>query len=335
MTTNKAIELKRRIFSIENEGDFRSLALEVFRYQYEQNEVYSQFVSNLGIRAEKVLQIEQIPYLPISFFKSHKVISPSTKDLPELYFESSGTGISGLSRHYIADPSLYSESILNGFIRQYGSPTNYAFLALLPTYLDNPHSSLIYMVNELMKSSGHRLNGFFKENFSDLRSRILQCKEENQKFILWGVTYALLKFSDQYTSDLGEHAIVIETGGMKGHGKEMIREELHQVLKKKFAVDAIHSEYGMSELLSQAWCKDGRYFIYPPWMKIAIRDIYDPFENKKDDQSGAINVIDLANLHSCSFIATDDVGKRIGNKFEVLGRIDDADIRGCNLLFQE
>lgn len=321
------------IFGIENEEQFEALALNLFRFQAKDNETYSKYLRFLGKDPDRIKNLAEIPFLPISFFKSHTIIS--TKVIPQLYFESSGTGSSIRSKHFINDISLYQQSILEGFKRVYGNPSDYTILALLPSYMDNQHSSLIFMVDELMKRSGNMYNGYYKDDFQALSDRIESCKREDRHYIVWGVSYALLQFAEYHKQGLGSNAIVIETGGMKGRGKEMVREELHFILKSRFQVDQIHSEYGMTELLSQAWCKDSKHFHAPPWMKVKIRDIYDPFHFLPEGQAGGINIIDLANINSCSFIATDDIGKRQGNAFEVLGRMDNSDIRGCNLLIQD
>lgn len=325
-------ELKRRIFSIENEEDFRLLTMEIFRYQSKHNVTFSEFLRRLGKKSEEITEPEQIPFLPISLFKSTRIISSESPEKPVLLeFQSSGTTDSARSTHYILDPEIYRESLYRGFYRVFGDPDQYVFLALLPSYQENPRSSLIYMVNELMARSGDPLSGYFSD-YEQLNKRISECRRQNKRIFLWGVTYALLQFAGRYKITGGDDMIILETGGMKGHGKEMIREELHEILLKSFGIKSICSEYGMTELLSQAYCLDGTHFHAPPWMAVNIRDIYDPFQSLPHGQSGAINVIDLANIHSCSFIATDDLGRSDEKGFEVLGRIDNSDIRGCNLL---
>lgn len=325
------VELKRQIFSIENEEAFEKIALQIFKYQSVENETYKDYLRLLGKKAEKIGHTAEIPFLPISFFKSTKIVS-GNNPTTSLYFESSGTNQNSLSRHYVTDPEVYKQSLIIGFSSVYGKPQDYVFLALLPTYLDNPHSSLIYMMDQLMKQSNNSLSGYFKDNFNGLAKQIQVCKSQNKKIFLWGVTYALLSFADFFQDHLTNDDVLLETGGMKGKAKELVREELHSILKQKFGVNTIHSEYGMTELLSQAYSTDGILFHSPPWMRIYIRDIYDPFQMMSDTQTGAINVIDLANIHSCSFVATEDLGKKNKSGFEVLGRIDYSDIRGCNLL---
>lgn len=331
MNMNSPVELKKEIFSIENEEDFERIALQIFQYQSVENETYKNYLLLLGKKAETIRHTAEIPFLPISFFKSNKIIS-GDNPTSSLYFESSGTTQNSLSRHYVPDPEVYRHSLIKGFTSVYGKPEDYVFLALLPTYLDNPHSSLIYMMDQLMKQSNNSLSGYYKDNFDGLAKQIQVCKSQNKKIFLWGVTYALLSFADFFQDQLTNDDVLLETGGMKGKGKELVREELHSILKHKFGVKTIHSEYGMTELLSQAYSTDSIVFHSPPWMRIYIRDVYDPFQMMSDSQTGAINVIDLANIHSCSFIATDDLGKKNKTGFEVLGRIDYSDIRGCNLL---
>lgn len=327
---NAQEELKRQIFSLENEDDFKKVTLDIFRFQAKNNKTYSNYLELLKINATFIERIQDIPFLPIEFFKSNDIISVNEK--PQLYFESSGTTAQTKSRHYIADPDLYRQSLLNGFKLVYGNPADYVFLALLPSYMENLHSSLIYMVNVLMEASGSSLNGYFKNDYDVLSERIKTCHKKNMKFFLWGVPYALLDLAAKYDFSIGNENIILETGGMKGRGKELVREELHALLSEKFSTTGIHSEYGMTELLSQAYTLDGTNFKSPPWMRVWVRDVYDPFQYASQGQTGAINVIDLANLYSCSFIATDDLGKAGNGTFEILGRLEYADIRGCNLL---
>ena len=278
----------------------------------------------------KISGIEKIPFLPIDFFKHFKVISD--KNIPGLVFSSSGTTGLKTSKHYIVDPELYIKSFTKTFIHFFGDPSDYCFLGLLPGYLERPGSSLIFMINELMKLSGHPENGFYLNDFENLRKKISCLKQDHQKYILIGVTYSLLDFASIAPTDMSD-GIVIETGGMKGKRKEMIKPEIHNFLKQKLNCQYISSEYGMTELLSQAYSKKEGFFETPAWMKILIRDPYDPYHYLKNGNSGGINIIDLANIYSCSFIETKDLG-RINRKgqFEILGRFDNADIRGCNLL---
>lgn len=274
----------------------------------------------------------EIPYLPISFFKTHEILS--SKEATEITFSSSGTTGMVQSRHLVTDLSVYDQSFTLAFEQFYGQIENTCFLALLPSYLERDGSSLIYMVDALIRDSKHPDSGYFLHNHEELHQKLNQLKATGQKTILIGVTYALLDFIEQYQLDFPE-LVVMETGGMKGKRKEMVREELHGLLQTGFGVSDIHSEYGMTELLSQAYSKGEGIFACPPWMKIHLRDTNDPLTLLRNNRSGGINVIDLANLNSCSFIATQDLGRLFRDgSFEVLGRFDNADIRGCNLLVQ-
>jgi phenylacetate-coenzyme A ligase PaaK-like adenylate-forming protein len=327
---------KNSIFSIHSSPEFEALAMAVFKYQSTGNMVYSQYLDTLGRELKTIRKTEQIPFLPISFFKDLTVISG--KEHAQTVFTSSGTTGMATSRHYVNDVSIYEESYLKGFSHFYGNPEEYCILALLPSYLEREGSSLVYMADDLIKKSNHPHSGFYLHNYKELIRKLELLKEKGQKTILLGVTYALLDLVEQFP-DLANNAwnelIIMETGGMKGKRKEMIREELHEQLCKGFSVKAIHSEYGMTELLSQAYSKGNGIFNCPPWMKVLIRDTNDPFTFLPENKSGGINVIDLANINSCSFIATQDLGKRYAdNSFEVLGRFDNSDIRGCNLLVQ-
>lgn len=324
------------IFSIRSDDRFRQQALAVFRFQAAENEVYGTFVRNLGISPEQVKAPEQIPFLPIGFFKSHRVISDVLPGDDPLIFTSSGTTGMIRSRHYVSDPAVYEKSYLEGFRHFYGNVEDYCILALLPSYLERDGSSLIYMADDLIKKSRHPGSGFYLHNYAELIVMLQQLEKEKQKVILLGVTYALLDLMEQFPSFKGSSdLIVMETGGMKGKRREMVREELHAVLCKGLGVPVIHSEYGMTELLSQGYSKGEGIFECPPWMKIMIRDTNDPLTLLPSGRSGGINVIDLANINSCAFIATQDLGKVNGdNSFEVLGRFDNSDIRGCNLLVQ-
>lgn len=311
---------------------FNQVALSMFRTQAAENAVYSEFIKALGIVPEDISDVKDIPFLPISFFKSHEIMCGQYD--PEVVFTSSGTTGMIQSRHPVKSALIYEESFRSGFDYFYGDIRQYAILALLPSYMERDGSSLIYMVDALISDSGHRASGYFLYNHDDLYHTLLSLKKENQKVILIGVTYALLDFIEKYSIDFPE-LIVMETGGMKGKRKEMIREELHELLCGGFGVASIHSEYGMTELLSQAYSKGNGIFFCPPWMKIFVRDMNDPLSLQEPGQTGGINVADLANRYSCSFIATQDLGKIHGDgSFEVLGRFDNSDIRGCNLLVQ-
>jgi phenylacetate-coenzyme A ligase PaaK-like adenylate-forming protein len=321
-----------QIFSIDNEATFNEVALTIFRHQAVYCTVYKDYIQNLKIDLSSIKHYKQIPFLPISFFKSHKVLS--TADEPKIVFSSSGTTGQITSKHFVSDVKIYEESYNRAFEQFYGNPKDICILALLPSYLEREGSSLIYMVDDLLKQSKHPKSGYFLHDLEKLYSTLLSLKANKQKTILIGVTYALLDFVEQFQIDFPE-LIVMETGGMKGKRKEMVREELHETLYAGFGVNNIHSEYGMTELLSQGYSYGQGNFNCPPWMKILLRDTSDPLSLVQGKQSGGINVIDLANINSCSFIATQDLGKVYDNgSFEVLGRFDNADIRGCNLLVQ-
>lgn len=318
------------IFNIQKEREFENRALQIFKYQFQNNEVYQLYIETLGLDIAKIRNIKDIPFLPIDFFKTHKVVSST--QIPEQIFTSSGTGGSLQSKHFVTDIKVYIQSFLKGFSHHYGEVNNYCILALLPSYLEREGSSLVFMVNELIKQSNHVESGFYLDNHAELFEMLNSKNLKNKKILLMGVSYALLDLVENF-SMRHPNLIVMETGGMKGRRKELIREELHEILKKGFGIDSVHSEYGMTELLSQAYSSGKGIFTTPPWMKILIRDPNDPFQLLENGQSGGINVIDLANLNSCSFIMTQDLGRITnGNMFEVLGRFDSSDIRGCNLL---
>ncbi len=318
------------IFNIKTEQEFNQFALEIFRFQATSNPVYEQFVQLLNINIEKIKAIENIPFMPVSFFKDHKITS-ADKDA-QVVFTSSGTTGSVTSRHYVADVEVYEKSFLKAFADFYGDVKNTCILALLPSYAERSGSSLIYMVDELIKQSHNPDSGYYLYNHDALFAKLNQLKNSPKKVILIGVTYALLDFIEQFKLDFPQ-LIVMETGGMKGKRKEIIRQELHKLLRKGFGVDKIHSEYGMTELLSQAYSDGDGIFKSPNWMKVLIRDINDPFTYLKPGKTGGINIIDLANIHSCAFLSTQDLGKKHSETtFEVMGRFDNSDIRGCNLL---
>lgn len=318
------------IFSISSPSEFNALALETFRFQYSNNSVYRQFCDLLGKDPEKIDTAEKIPFLPIEFFKTHSVLS-STKP-SEITFTSSGTTGQQTSKHLVSDLSVYEESFREGFRKFYGNIEDYAVLALLPSYLEREGSSLIYMVDDLIKRSNNPHSGFYLHDLNALKEKLNLLERQGQKTLLIGVSFALLDLAESFNFKL-KNTIIMETGGMKGRRKEMIRAELHAVLKKAFGVETIHSEYGMTELLSQAYSAGNGVFECPPWMKILIRDPEDAMSLLPSGKSGGINVIDLANINSCSFIATQDLGKDLGaGKTTILGRFDNSDIRGCNLL---
>ncbi len=318
------------IFTISNQKQFEKIALKVFRFQYENNLVYRTFCDYLKTDPQKVKSLEQIPFLPIQFFKSHPVVSNS--DPAQITFTSSGTTGMITSKHIVTDVSLYEESYRKGFSQFYGNIEDYAVLALLPSYLERDGSSLIYMVEDLIKLSNHPESGFYLHNHEELTQKLIELDKSGQNTILIGVTYALLDLIEKNSFKL-QNTIIMETGGMKGKRKEMIREELHNQLCDGFGVSAIHSEYGMTELLSQAYSLGEGIFECPSWIQILVRDTEDALTYVKEGKTGGINVIDLANINSCSFIATQDLGKKYpNNSFEVLGRFDNSDIRGCNLM---
>jgi phenylacetate-coenzyme A ligase PaaK-like adenylate-forming protein len=325
------MDFRLRIFRTENTKMFNELALEIFQYQAANNIIYKEYVTALGITPDSVKSLPDIPFLPVSFFKDHKVLTG--EGTPETVFESSGTTVTIASRHYVSDLSIYEESFLKGFNHFYGDPSAFFFAALLPSYSERENSSLIYMMNKLISCSKFSDSGFYNNDPRKLINTLEKAKERGQKAILLGVSFALMDLAENYAPDLSGQTI-IETGGMKGRRKEITRQELHSILKKGFNVETIHSEYGMTELLSQAWSKgDGLYYC-PPWMKVNIRDPLDPLTIfDKHGKTGGINVIDLANFNSCSFLSVNDLGKlHEDGGFEVLGRFDSSDIRGCNLL---
>ena len=318
------------IFSISNQKQFEKMALKVFRFQYDNNLVYKQFCQLMKVEKEDVKKLLQIPFLPISFFKSHDVVAHEIEI--EVTFTSSGTTGMITSKHQVTDVSYYEESYRQGFSQFYGDIENYVILALLPSYLEREGSSLIYMVQDLIQLSKNENSGFYLHNHTDLIEKLAVLEKEEKNVILIGVTYALLDLIEKQNFNL-KNTIIMETGGMKGKRKEMIREELHDQLCRSFGVNAIHSEYGMTELLSQAYSLGNGIFECPNWMQIHIRDTEDALTYIENGKIGGINVIDLANINSCSFIATQDLGKKYDNNtFEILGRFDNSDIRGCNLM---
>jgi phenylacetate-coenzyme A ligase PaaK-like adenylate-forming protein len=319
-----------KMLSIRNSQEFDSLTMEAFKYQFENVTIYQSFCRHLGIDPSKIHKPEQVPFLPIEFFKNHRLIADGLNS--QLIFTSSGTTGTFNSRHYVASRGIYHASLLQGFQSFYGNPSQYCILALLPSYLERKESSLVYMAQRLMKLSGHSESGFYLYNLEDLSLKLKTLEEQGQMTILLGVSFALLDLADKYSMPL-KHTILMETGGMKGRRKELTRIELHDLLKAAFRLPNIHSEYGMTELLSQAYSSGDGIYSNPPWMKTMIRDIYDPFHYVEAGKPGGINVIDLANIYSCSFIETMDVGKYYpGDKYEVSGRFDHRDTRGCNLL---
>ena len=319
------------IFHPFSDEEFEKHALALFYYQYEKNETYRSFCNMLKINIRNITTLTQIPFLPISFFKTHRV---KTGDFePEIEFLSSGTTGDETSRHFVKTLKLYESSFLQSFEYFYGNSHNYCFLALLPNYVEQKKSSLIYMMNRLIVGSKYAESGFYLYNHEELFEKLSTLKEKKIKTILFGVSFALLDFVENFTGSFPD-LIVFETGGMKGRRPEMVKSELHQILCNAFNVKHIHSEYGMCELLSQAYSFGQNLFVTPPWMKLLLRDEKDPLHCSMDLNTGAINVVDFANLHSCAFVATDDLGKRAANgMIEILGRLDATQIRGCNLMY--
>jgi hypothetical protein len=319
------------IFQIDSPRDFEQFALETFQFQYRQVPVYKEFCDHLGIIPRAVNRIDEIPFLPIELFKSHQILQEGLT--PETVFRSSGTTGSTRSSHYVADLSVYRESFIRGFEYFYGSPADYCILALLPSYREREDASLVYMVSELIRLSGDPDSGFIDGDPADtVLNKLEHVRKKRGRVLLLGVSFALLDLA-LYDHGLFQNAIVMETGGMKGRRTEMVREELHRILSKKFGLFKIHSEYGMTELLSQAYSKGDGLFRCPPWMQVLIRDSEDPFAYLGHGRTGGVNIIDLANRHSCAFLATQDLGRLYPDgSFEVLGRFDHSDVRGCNLM---
>lgn len=343
--------MTKSVFNIQTEEEFRQKCLETLQYQYHNIEVYRKFVDFLNINPNEIKEVEKIPFLPIEMFKNHTLLDKNKN--ADLFFQSSGTTQMNLSKHWIADEKLYQESIEKSFEQFIGKPEEYIFLGLLPSYLEKQNSSLIYMVNFLMKKSGKPENGYFLYNHQDLFELLNKLSTENKKVILFGVSFALLDFLDFAETNhqiikSSDQLIIIETGGMKGRKQEMTKDELLAIFHKGFGTEKIYSEYSMTELLSQAYSLGQNIYESPNWMRILIRNTEDPFSYVEPGRNGAINIIDLANRHSCSFIATQDLGKILtdseiirsahndkeisSNQFQVLGRIDHSDIRGCSLL---
>ena len=322
--------MQNAVFNIQNQSDFKTCALQVFRHQFKNNAIYRSFCDLLYIHSSDVKEIEEIPFLPIQFFKSHAVLS-STQAVKET-FTSSGTTGSSVSKHMVTDLSWYTKSYTKSFEYFYGPIEEYTVLGLLPNYLERDGSSLIYMVDDFIKKSNKPASGFYLNNLTELSKTLIALDKKGEKVLLIGVTFALLDLIERQQFKL-QNTIIMETGGMKGRRKEIIRNELHEILCAGFGVSKIHSEYGMTELLSQGYSSGDGVFDCPPWMKILARDTEDALTMVGTNKTGGLNVIDLANYNSCSFIATQDLGKVDNNgRFEVLGRFDHSDIRGCNLM---
>jgi len=326
--------LTARVFSLQKDDNtgFEKLALDVFNLQYTHNKIYKNFVDAIRVNIEDITSLTKIPFLPIEFFKTQKIVTEFAELNNPVIFTSSGTTQTGTSFHYVNDITLYEKSFTKCFNLFFGNPTDYCVLALLPSYLERMGSSLVYMAQKLIDDSHHPKSGFYLDNYADLIKTIEQLKQQKQKTLLLGVSYALLDLANKNIS-LPNNFTVMETGGMKGRRKEMLKEELHATLKEKLKLQIITSEYGMTELLSQAYSLQNGLFQNPPWLRVLTRDTNDPFSFTSPNKTGGINVIDLANINSCSFIATQDLGKiHPNNTFELMGRFDNSDIRGCNLL---
>lgn len=322
--------MKDKIFSIQNKQEFNEVALAVFKHQFKNNKVYRSFCDLLYVHPSSISMVEEIPFLPIQFFKQRKVLS--SLDKVQEIFTSSGTTGSVTSKHFVTDINLYKESYLKGFAHFYGNIEDYVVLALLPNYLERKGSSLVFMVDDLIRKSKNIESGFYLDNIDELAQKLSELDKKGQKTVLIGVSFALLDVIEAKKFQL-KNTIIMETGGMKGRRKELVREELHSILQNGFGVDEIHSEYGMTELLSQAYSTGNGVFKTPPWMQVLTRDTEDALTILPPQKNGGINVIDLANYNSCSFIATQDLGKVYkNNTFEIIGRFDNSDIRGCNLM---
>ncbi len=318
------------IFTIKSQAEFEDLTFQIFRHQFNTNTVYRSFCDLLYKNPSDISTIEDVPFLPIQFFKSHPVIC-SEKEIEQI-FTSSGTTGNLTSKHYVSDLGIYESSFYKGFQHFYGSITDYTILALLPSYLEREGSSLTYMVDYLIKSTKKPKSGFYLNNLSELKETLIELDTRGEKVLLIGVSFALLDLVETFQFNL-KNTIIMETGGMKGRRKELVRHELHAILKEGFGVNQIHSEYGMTELLSQAYSKGDGIFECPNWMRVLTRDTEDALTIQQKEKTGGINVIDLANINSCSFIATQDLGKvYLNNTFEIIGRFDNSDIRGCNLM---
>ena len=318
------------IFNIHSEEEFVKICLQIYELQMDNNPIYSAY-SQIILKGEIPKKLEEIPFLPIEFFKTEQIICVTQK-IEEIFLSSGTTG--NQSKHLVSDLSIYENSFRNAFQLFYGDITDYCILSLLPNYREREGSSLIYMVDDLIKRSKHPKSGFYLNNYKEVSETILELEKNGQKTLLIGVSYALLDLAKDYPMKL-ENTIIMETGGTKGKRKELLKEELHKILKEAFSLDSIHSEYGMTELLSQSYSEGDNIFKTPPWKKVLIRDVNDPLTILGKNRSGGINIIDLANIYSCPFIATQDLGRlHEDESFSVLGRFDNSDVRGCNLLVQ-
>jgi phenylacetate-coenzyme A ligase PaaK-like adenylate-forming protein len=328
MPETKALE--KRIFSITSSNSFNELAVDIFQFQYKNNKVYQKFVDFMGVLPSGIKHFTEIPFIPIEFFKEQKIVS--TEFDAATLFTSSGTSGQLNSRHFIKSLELYEQSFVTNFNQQFGKPEEYIILALLPSYLEREGSSLVYMAEKLIELTNNPLSDFYLHDYEQLAAVLSDLKQSSKKVLLIGVTYALLDLAEAYPMHFPE-LIVMETGGMKGKRKELLRTEMHNILKAAFGIENVCSEYGMTELLSQAYSLKDGIFECPPWMKVMIRDMNDPLTFLDNGKTGGINIIDLANLYSCSFIATKDLGRKVNDhSFEMLGRYDNSDVRGCNLM---
>jgi phenylacetate-coenzyme A ligase PaaK-like adenylate-forming protein len=318
-------------FTISSPAEFTRLALETFRHQAAGNPVYGQYLGLLGCDPGSITDPDKIPFLPVEFFKTRRIVTGADRE--SMVFESSGTTGSRTSRHYILDEGIYLRSLEEGFRLLVGNPADFCILALLPSYLERQNSSLVFMMDRLIRLSGQPESGFYLDNLDRLVGTLQTLEQSGRKTLLVGVSFALLDLAEKHPMKL-RHTILAETGGMKGRREEITREELHEILTNAFGVETVWSEYGMTELLSQAWSAGKGLYRTPPWMQVIIRDPYDPFKRLEDGKTGGIDIIDLANRCSCSFIQTQDLGRRHPDgTFEVVGRFDNSELRGCNMLF--
>lgn len=317
-------------FQLSSDQEFNEQALQLFRHQAVHCAVYAEYLRLLNCDVSMIQTVDEIPCLPIEAFKRHQVMTGNFE--AEVVFTSSGTSGEATSKHFVKELNWYESAFITGFEAFYGAPEEWVVLALLPAYLERKGSSLVYMAQRLIELSKNELSGFYLSDFEKLENTLLKTAGSGQKVLLLGVTFGLLDFSD-FTGKKFSHAVVMETGGMKGRRKEMVRAEVHALLKQTFDVEMIHSEYGMTELMSQAYSRGEGVFEAPPWMKILIREVDDPLSYAKQGKTGGVNIIDLANRHSCAFLATSDLGRlHDDNKFEIVGRFDHSEVRGCNLM---
>jgi phenylacetate-coenzyme A ligase PaaK-like adenylate-forming protein len=322
--------LAEKIFEVSNEWQFNELALEIFQFQFNNNPIYRTWCENLQRTPGSVTALDEIPFLPVEFFKNFPI--KTWQGDPITTFSSSGTTGQITSQHLVADTYIYEQSLVNGFQLEYGAPSDWIIIGLLPAYLERPGSSLVYMTDILIRQSGQKESGFYLNNYEELVELLTRLKEDNRKVWLIGVSFALLDMAEKMPK-AWENLVVVETGGMKGRRREMIRVDLHETIRTNWNITRLHSEYGMTELFSQAWMNDSGRFHTPPWMKVMIRETDDPFSYAENGKTGGINVVDLANLDSCTFISTSDLGKKFADEtFDVLGRFDHSDVRGCNLM---